>query len=330
MLTQRIQAPPWARSVLLAVSASLCLGLAVCYVLQPDGCVALTIWPPWLWLLPGLLLTWTAWSRDGKRRVAAVSILWLAFLLAFAEEPRSLTRFPAAERGGGGLRVVSLNCAGGSVEAAAEVAAVAPDLVLLQEAPTASQVRKLGAQLFGAEAGTVCGLDTAILARGTLLPSPLPRGTSHFIAAHVRLAGMGEVEVVSLRLIPPVVRFDLWSPGCWEDYAHNRQVRREQLREVAEYLATIPPSAPVLLGGDFNAPAGDAIFRLLRPRLHDTFAEGGAGWGNTALNDLPVSRIDQLWVSRQFRTLSLRARHTKNSDHRMVVGEFDASPGRTN
>ena len=187
-MTQRIQTPPWVRSVLLAVSAGLCLGLAVCYALQPDACVALTIWPPWLWMLPGLLLTWTAWSREGKRRLAAVTILWLAFLLAFAEEPRSLVRVPASERGRRGLRVVSLNCAGGSMAAAAEVQAVAPDLVLLQEAPTPSQVRKLGAKLFGAEAGAICGLDTAILARGTLLPSPLPRGTSHFIAAHVRLA----------------------------------------------------------------------------------------------------------------------------------------------
>lgn len=130
---------------------------------------------------------------------------------------------------------------------------------------------------------------------------------------------------MSLRLVPPVVQFDLWSPGCWQAYAENRRVRREQLREVAEYLATIPSAVPIILGGDFNAPGGDAIFRLLRPRLHDAFAEGGTGWGNTALNDLPVSRIDQLWVSQLFRAHALHAQRTQNSDHRMVVSYLVAN-----
>lgn len=178
LLTHRVQVPGWIRTALLTVSVALCLSLAVCYTLQPDACVALTIWPTWLWLLPGLLLAWMAWSRAGQRAVFGVTLLWVAFLLVFAEEPRSLTRL-GATNSAADLRVVSLNCAGGSVAAAEEVKSAAPDLVLLQEVPTAAQVQKLGAKLFGPEAATLCGLDTAILARGQLRPGLLPHRTSH-------------------------------------------------------------------------------------------------------------------------------------------------------
>jgi hypothetical protein len=328
-MRRAIELPNWIKAGFAAIAALLCVTLAVCYALQPDACVVLTIWPPWLWLLPGLLLAGLAWDRERKRVSGAVALVWLAFLLTFAEEPRSLVRGAVGSISGSQiagratrLRVTSLNCGGGSPAAAAEVQALSPNLVLLQETPTRQHVQKLGAELFGAAAAEWTGLDDAILAQGPLSPRPLPRGTSHFVAAKARLEGIGAVEVVSLRLIPPVVRFDLWSPGCWRDYTVNRQLRREQLREVADYLATIPPVTPIILGGDFNAPAGDAIFRLLRPRLHDAFVEGGVGWGNTALNDIPVSRIDQIWVSRQFHARAVWARRTLNSDHRMVVADL--------
>jgi len=81
----------------------------------------------------------------------------------------------------------------------------------------------------------------------------------------------------------------------------------------------VPPDTPIILGGDFNAPAGDAVLRLLRPRLHDAFREGGRGWGNTVLNDLPVLRFDQTWLSGDLRATRVHARKTQRSDHRMVV-----------
>ena len=86
----------------------------------------------------------------------------------------------------------------------------------------------------------------------------------------------------------------------------------------------------MIVGGDFNAPQGDAVFRLLRPKLHDAFAEGGRGWGNTILNDVPVLRIDQFWVSETFRSDSVVARGTRNSDHRMVICDLrlEGDPAR--
>lgn len=218
------------------------------------------------------------------------------------------------------MRVVSLNCAGGLPEVAAEVAAYEPDIVLLQESPGRRDVERLAAWLFGADAGMLAGPDGSILARGRLTPKPLsPLLRTTFVQARVRLTSGIEAEVISLRLAPAIVREDLWSPECWREQTANRQVRREQLRAVAGQIAALPRETPLIVGGDFNAPAGDAVFRLLQPRLRDAFREGGTGWGNTIMNDLPVHRIDQVWISPAFRATAVVARKTRHSDHRLVV-----------
>jgi endonuclease/exonuclease/phosphatase (EEP) superfamily protein YafD len=329
------QRPDRLRTALLAASLSLCLGISLCYGLRADGCAAITIFPAWVWPAPGLLLAALGWHRAGQRAATAVGLLWVLYLLVFAEEWRSLARvrpWPAAEpqaarAGGQALRVVSLNCAGGSTAAAAEVAAYRPDVVLLQESPGRRDVERLGRELFGVEAGVLAGVDASILVRGRLTPRDLPRALgSDFVQARARLTSGIEAEVISLRLTPALVRTDLWSPDCWRAQRENRQVRREQVRAIAAQIAALSPDTPLIVGGDFNAPAGDAIFRLLRPRLRDTFRQTGTGWGNTILNDIPLQRIDQIWVSDGFRAAGVVARKTRNSDHRMVIADLRWSP----
>jgi endonuclease/exonuclease/phosphatase (EEP) superfamily protein YafD len=83
-----------------------------------------------------------------------------------------------------------------------------------------------------------------------------------------------------------------------------------------------------VLGGDFNSAAGDAVFRLLRPRLSDSFAVAGRGWGATFSNELPTLRIDQLWISQQLRAIAVSAHPTQFSDHRMVVADISPVDGR--
>ncbi|MBI3910577.1 MAG: endonuclease/exonuclease/phosphatase family protein [Armatimonadetes bacterium] len=317
-----------ARWVALALSAGLWAALSLCYWGQPDACAAITLWPPWVWLAPGLLLAGLGWSRPGKRIASVIALLWLVYLLAFVEEPRSLLRFrwgpssewQAARQRRQALRVVSLNCAAGNQDAAAEVERWQPDIALLQEAPVRRDTEALACRLFGRQAAVVWGGDVAILARGTVFPTPPPRALRAFLAqGRVRLTTGSEVEVISIHLLPPVFRTDLWSAACWRDLAANRQARREQVQALAQQIARLPGSAPLIVGGDFNAPAGDAVFRLLAPRLHDAFGEGGMGWGNTVLNDMPLSRIDQVWISEHFRAPAVTARKTRHSDHRMVI-----------
>jgi endonuclease/exonuclease/phosphatase (EEP) superfamily protein YafD len=130
------------------------------------------------------------------------------------------------------------------------------------------------------------------------------------------------VEIVNLRLEPAIVRVDYWSPECWRLQTENRRVRRRQLQEIVARFAATPPAVPLLVGGDFNAPAGDKILRLLEPRLRDSFSEAGVGWGNTITVDFPFARIDQLWIDRHWAPTRVVAVPTKSSDHRMVIADL--------
>ena len=312
---------------MLCASLLLWLALFVCYWRRPDSCAAITLWPVWAWALIGLLVTGLAWDRRAKRAVGGVALLWLLFLVVFAEEPSSLVRFGAwpdpdwvaARQQGRGLRVVSLNCSGGSAAAAAEVARYHPDIVLLQESPSRENVRALGRRLFGSEAGVVWGIDGSIIARGRARQIPAPRDTSILTMTHVRLSSRIEANVISVRLVPPEIRIDLWSPSCWRDHAANRRARRGQVAEAMKAIEGLPRSVPLIVGGDLNAPAGDAAFWPLRRRLKDTFREAGKGWGNTVLNDAPALRFDQVWASDDLRACAVVARKTRHSDHRMVI-----------
>lgn len=321
--------PEWkrlARWVLLVLSALLCLVLTICYVARPDACAAITVMPSWAWLVPGLFLAAFRPRGRGNRLAWAVVAAWLVFLLGLAEEPSTVAR-ALLLRGalprqvpppGEVLRVITLNCAIGNRLAAEEVVRYRPEVVLLQESPGRKEVEQLARRLFGTEAGVVHGVDASLIVHGRAVAAELPSNLrGYFVQARVTLPSGRDIEVISTRLRPAVFRADLWSPDCWREQTENRRARREQLRAIVRRIEAT--SAPVIVGGDFNAPQGDAVFRLFRPKLRDAFAEGGRGWGNTILNDVPVLRIDQVWVDETFRSESVVARGTRNSDHRMVI-----------
>ena len=242
-------------------------------------------------------------------------------MMRLASSPSS--SWEAARRRGDAVRVVSINCAAGDKRAAAEVIPYHPDIVLLQETLERQETVELARRLFGKDAGIARGVDTDIIARGRVRAVPLKGLVPFaFIQAHVRLTSGMSAEVFSVHFQPPVVRFDIWSPACWRDHAEKREVHREQARELAQEIASIPVTRPVIVGGDFNVPGGDGAVRAFAPRLRDTFKQGGRGWGDTVLNDMSVLRFDQIWASEQFRAANVVARMTKHSDHRMVIADL--------
>jgi endonuclease/exonuclease/phosphatase (EEP) superfamily protein YafD len=318
-----------AATISLALSTALVPLLSIAYGSRADGFAAITVFPVWAWLVPGGMLLLPAFAVR-RRSGTAVAVVWLLYFAAFTDELRSLVpwqrslavQWEAGPQSPRTLRIISLNCGSGSLRAVEEVAKFKPDLVLLQESPGRDQVNALAETLFGEDGAALHGGDTALIAPGAITPRKASLSSrGDFVQARVQLVSGGEMEVVSLRLLPPLVRFDLWSPDCWRAQAENRRQRRAQLQRVAAQLAAVPASVPIIVGGDFNAPAGDAIFELLRPRLHDTFEAGGSGWCNTITNDYPFHRIDQVWTSSHFLVITVVGQRTEHSDHRMVISD---------
>ncbi|WP_309707769.1 endonuclease/exonuclease/phosphatase family protein [Armatimonas sp.] len=307
-------------SWLLPGFSGLLLGfLTLCYATRTDALAAVTVVPVWCWPLPGGLLAGVRWKR---RRTRGLWALWALFSLLFVDELRPLTHplrwlsAPSAtQKAAGTWRVVSLNCAGGDPKAADEVRAWKPDVVLLQEIPSPESVRALAENLYGSRDACVLGLDTAVLSRN-LTAVPLPRTLQRYAT----VAKTPQGTIASVRLTPSILRVDFWSSNCWQAHTENRQARRAELRAVAEVL---PRNGALLVGGDLNAPAGDGVFtELIALKLQDAWPLAGLDWGNTIANDLPIHRIDQLWL-REHSPRALIAVKTQNSDHRMLICDLE-------
>ena len=321
----------WLGRLFSGLSIALGFGILACYIARWDTVSAVTLFPLWVWGIIGIGLSLMAWRLQRRTWCLLLSLTWLCLTLFYSDDLSRLilsslswpltNRTPAT---GLHLRVITLNCAG-QVVAAQEAGDWKPDLVLLQESPSSNDVSRLAREWFGNEGDFLVGLDCSIVARGRLARlSGLE--TAQSTVARLTLPQGRDVEVVSLRLIPPETRLDLWSPACWHAHLHDRLVRKGQMQQLVDHLKGFKPDISCIAGGDFNCPAGDAVSRLLKPRLKDTFREGGIGWGNTGINEFPISRPDQIWVSGDFQTIAAWAVKTRNSDHRMVVCDLVLHP----
>ena len=293
------------------------------YAAQPDWGCAITILPPWGWIVPGLLLAALGFQRERWRRAAGVVAIWLVYGLAFSEEPHVLARslLPRDQRDGRRWRVVTLNCgADAPVAAMEETIAYQPDIILLQESPPPEKVAAFAQRCFSGAGTAIFGGDVSLVARGEVTAHDAPSSERWWLLrAHVRRSGGDEVEVMCLRLKPHLAGPDMFSVDYWRGHRDVRQQQRGQVATVMKWLNAIPASLPVIVGGDFNAPSGDPIYRPLGPRLRDAFGTAGRGWGDTFANEFPAVRIDQVWVSGQFFICDARVHRTQHSDHRLVV-----------
>jgi len=302
--------------------------LALCYAIRPPGAYLITVWPFAFWTLPAALIAILLLPLLRWRLTVLVASYALLVTLVISEEPRFLLRdlwrdpgaaIAHARSDGTLLRVVTMNCAGGREGAIRDALAQRPDVLLLQESPGELSVSRVAPEGW-AHAGW---LDPAIMVRGGLDAERLPPHLAHFvyygIAWPEALGGRTPVAVLSTRLKLPLLRADLWRPTTWREAAKLRELRATSMAQIAAQVRAWG-TMPIIVGGDFNTPAGDSLFAPLRAGgLTDAFAAVGRGWPDTITSDFPVARIDQIWVSERFRPLAGRVVFTPNSDHRMVV-----------
>lgn len=287
------------------------LALACAYTWPIDALYAITIWPAFVWASIGMAVALIGARRHRNSLFWMVVGTWLAFWLGYGEERKWLpSRFasPPSE----GLEVVSLNCAGGSIEAAREALASQPDLALLQESPSRPELEILVREVYGEKGDVLVGVDASIVVRGKVVPISLNFGPTNFTVALVESEVLGRFLAVSLRLQPPVFRMDYWNPACWSEYAENRRLRRAEFEEMTDYVKDLAPEA-LIIGGDFNTPPDRVTFApfdgWVMPATDDS--------GYTAVNEFPMARIDQIWT-KGFAKFQSRAERTQHSDHRIV------------
>lgn len=317
---------------LLVISMFLCIALFLAYIIEPDFCAVITFWPAWIWGTLGIALALFSLSTNKKLPWAALSI-WILFIIFEAEEPLAFLRSgllfnrdcknscPA----GNCLRVISLNCAGGNINAAEELLELSPDIVLLQESPQKKDLEILVQKLFAGKGELVIEGDTAILIRGRVIKTDTGKqGLSFMTAARAHLPSGPEIETISVHLTPPATAVNLLSPACWWEHYEDRQQRLKEIISLEKCLEPIDQNIPLLVGGDFNAVLWRGAIRVLSSRLNDVFKQSGRGWPGTAPFNLPLWRIDQIWVSKHLKPVKAWSEPSKNSDHRIVICDLCA------
>ena len=236
------------RQLACSVSVFLWLTVLLCLVIQPDILAAITLVPPWCWVVAGVVLALLGYQRAARRWSLLAIMLWIVFAFVFVDETHGLWRAigrqvyptnvsveskePLSEKP---LRVISLNCANDN-DAAREVIQLEPDIVLLQESPGREQVAELASELFGESGSFVHNGDASIIARGTF-SDLTPDDVSHFAHARVQLDAGPELDIISLRLAPPVFRMDFWSSKILDGPSRSSSGSSHRSQSVASPVA---------------------------------------------------------------------------------------------
>jgi endonuclease/exonuclease/phosphatase (EEP) superfamily protein YafD len=280
------------------ISLGLTVFFAFAYAVRPDALQMLHWWPICFWT-PVILLPF--FWRYGRGPVWML-LIWIGTVTYFD----SAWRWPLHPTERTGLRIISLNCAGGDAAAMREALSSGADIVLLQEVAGSEEVIALGGE-FGYR-HSVVGLDTAILAKGPVANSIRDRD---FVAAEVT-RGTTILKVVSLRLKPPVFRLDFYNPAAWSEYREDAASRRARLKEIQTQ------SRAEIVGGDFNSTNPHLV-----EGLQEAHQVVGRGWPGTDTNDYPYVRVDQIWGGENIKFHQSYVTKTENSDHRMVIADFE-------
>lgn len=320
--------------------------IVIAYARRWDRAAAVTVFPLWAWGTLGFLTAFVSWIFFRTKFAAVLLGVWMLTTLIGSDETKPLLRFNAEKPliglppdvgGKRLLRVVTLNCRYRNSISAEEVIPWKPDIVLLQEAPPPQALRVLSSKLFpDGRPGDHFrgGYECAVLTRGVIKADITTMGL-RVLPCTLDLDGR-TFHVVCVHLQGAVKNISLHRTSTWGLHYRNRLSRRAELMDVRKWLDSLSAlktatsmgsafssqAAPVIIGGDFNAPAGDAVFRELEPEFTDAFDAVGSGWGNTFPNQSPVLRIDYIFSNPLLTPVHARTVESANSDHRMVVADY--------
>ncbi len=326
---------PWhpVSLTLLGLSLALHLFTLVLYVRLPDRFAAFTVFPIWVWGIIGLLLAGTAFVFFRGRLSLIISLIWSFTVLVFADESSSLGRLgqPELEVGkakpharGQVLRVLTLNCAR-RTDPYKVAAPYKPDIIFLQEIPHTYRLKKLIDEIYDGQGDYRFNgrKSCAVVVNGKIeFEVPVLKHRCQLLT--VKLARGETVQLMNVHLQGASTNLRLWERNAWQEHRINRELRQIELTYEMALLRqkTAYPRLPALVAGDFNAPANDAVYKLLGNDFTDAFEEVGTGWGNTYHRSLPLLRIDHIFSSSKLIPIRSKAVRLDDSDHRMVIADY--------
>jgi endonuclease/exonuclease/phosphatase family metal-dependent hydrolase len=131
-----------------------------------------------------------------------------------------------------------------------------------------------------------------------------------------------DITIANVHLIPIFIdRYLLESPGIIPDHLRIAGAERDiQLKSLLSYASSL--TQPLVLCGDFNAPAATGFHRALSERLTDAFATVGSGFGYTIPAKFPLMRLDYVYVSHEVIVRRCFVPDAVASDHRAVVADL--------
>ena len=229
-----------------------------------------------------------------------------------------------------------------------------PDLIVFQEAPLRAQ-RYAKAEGYEEFIDNLSEGEFTLLSRFPIVSSRLVTVKSldqdRAVAARFEVdLGDRKVAVYSVHFRSPrdILRYHMrgaflygiigW-PGT--PFAEKRKInqawwddRISQAKQLLDVIQT--DSLPVIVAGDFNAPSGGYIYRLVKDRLRDAHLESGSGFGFTfpgsTRNPLslggPWMRIDYIFCSSHWRPAASLVEPNRRSQHRALAARlrFETTP----
>ena len=282
--------------------------------------------PQCLFAIP--LAALLAWSIIERRRWialanAAIALVFAVTLLGF--------NVPLGKaHGGPTIRVMTYNLRQGERgirEIARVIEDVNPDILCVQEVNPwdkwGDPVWQLQQLMLGWH--MVRDGELAILSRNPIVSSAvhyLPAKTQRAILeAHIRI-GRREITVLNTHFnVASERHLDAWGrEPAPSRIRHTAAVMHAQARELIRVASTSGDA--LLIMGDLNMPPRWLACREIAGRYRDAFRAAGWGLGYTFPANLPVSRIDHIFLGPSLAAKRCFVPRTRASDHRPVVADI--------
>jgi vancomycin resistance protein VanJ len=269
--------------------------------------------PQHLYVVPTLvLLLWALWKRSWRSLLlnSLCFLFWLFILMGF------VINLPMAQTDKT-LRLMTFNVRKDGVNANQVAALVNQhqlDIIAFQEVKNQNWVDEVISLLPGWYAAYE--KETATFSR-----FPIVDQQSYLVAGLDRVfleteldTPLGKLTVFNVHLGTVLITY---GP---ERMTQTTARRWEQLKMLLDVIET--QSNPVILLGDFNTTPLSALYRELNNHLENAFAHSGFGFGYTFRSDLPVIRIDHIWLSRELTSQKSYVLPLLASDHRPLFAEL--------